>query len=293
MTLRHIRIFEEVCRSDCNMTRAAERMHMSQPAVSLAIAELEEYYGVKLFDRIARRLHLSEAGKQFRRYAQGILVTFDDMEKSIRNWDALGKIRVGASVSIGAALMPHFAKAFAQECPETELTVRIDRSDRLQEALINGELDVALIEGNVHHESLQAQDFMEDSLAAIASPDLPLPPDPVPVELFLEQHLLLRENGSGTREIFQNAITNAGYAPPAPAWESLSTAALVHAAEVGLGVAVVPKRMLPQPNTLRVLTIDGISFSRKYQIVVHKNKLLTTAGERFLDICRREGTGVK
>lgn len=104
---------------------------------------------------------------------------------------------------------------------------------------------------------------------------------------------MLRENGSGTREIFQNAITNAGYAPPAPAWESLSTAALVHAAEVGLGVAVVPKRMLPQPNTLRVLTIDGISFSRKYQIVVHKNKLLTTAGERFLDICRREGTGVK
>ncbi len=287
MTLRHIRIFEEICRADCNMTRAAEQMHMSQPAVSLAISELENYYGVKLFDRISRRLHLSEAGKQFRLYAQGILVTFDDMEKSLRNWDAFGKIRVGASVSIGAALMPDFAKTFASECPETELVVRIDRSDRLQEALIAGELDLALIEGHVHHENLRAEDFMEDSLAAVASPDLPLPPDPIPVELFLQQRFLLREIGSGTREIFNGTLTTAGYALPEPAWESLSTAALVHAAEVGLGVAIVPRRMVPDSTSLRILEIEGLRFHRKYQIVIHKNKLLTGAGKHFLEICKR------
>lgn len=286
MTLRHIRIFEEICRADCNMTRAAEEMHMSQPAVSLAISELEHYYGVKLFDRISRRLHLSEAGKQFRLYAQGILMTFDDMEKSIRNWDALGKIRVGASVSIGSALMPDFAKSFSKECPETELVVRIDRSDRLQEALIAGDLDLALIEGHVHHENLVAEDFMEDSLAAIASPDLPLPEGNIPMELFMKQRFLLREVGSGTREIFNNAIISAGYDVPDPAWESLSTAALVHAAEVGLGVAIIPKRMVPDTDALRLLTIDGVNFSRKYQIVIHKNKFLTTAGKKFLEICK-------
>lgn len=288
MTLRHIRIFEEICRADCNMTRAAEQMHMSQPAVSLAIAELENYYGVKLFDRISRRLHLTEAGKQFRMYAQGILMTFDDMEKSIRNWDALGKIRVGASVSIGSALMPDFAKTFAKECPETELLVRIDRSDRLQESLIAGDLDLALIEGHVHHESLVAEDFMEDSLAVVASPDLSLPEGKIPMEVFLKQRFLLRENGSGTREIFNGALTGAGYDVPEPAWESLSTAALVHAAEVGLGVAIIPKRMVPDTDTLRILEIEGINFSRKYQIVIHKNKFLTTAGKKFLEICKEK-----
>ena len=111
----------------------------------------------------------------------------DDMEKSIRNWDAFGRIRVGASISIGSALMPAFAKTFAAERPETDLQVRIDRSDRLQEALLSGELDVALIEGIVHDDNLFSEEFMEDSLAVIASPVLDLPEGEIPAELFLRQ----------------------------------------------------------------------------------------------------------
>ncbi|MBQ8642433.1 MAG: LysR family transcriptional regulator [Clostridia bacterium] len=288
MTLRHIRIFEAVCQADCNLTKAAGQLHMTQPAVSLAIGELENYYGVKLFERISRRLYLSEAGKQFRVYAQGILMTFDDMEKSIRNWDALGRIRVGASVSIGSALMPEFAGIFAAEHPETDLQVRIDRSDRLQEALLTGELDMALIEGIVHDESLRAEDFMEDSLAVIASPALGLPEGILPVETFLRQRFLLREMGSGTREIFAGVLTSAGYPVPSPAWESLSTAALIHAAEAGLGIAVVPRRMVSENTGLRFLTVEGLTFRRKYQIVYHKNKFLTAAARHFLEICRRD-----
>lgn len=289
MTLRHIRIFEAVCQTDCNLTKAAALLHMTQPAVSLAVSELENYYGVKLFERINRRLYLSEAGKQFRVYAKGILMTFDDMEKSIRNWDAFGKIRVGASISIGSALMPGFAKTFAEERPETDLQVRIDRSDRLQEALAAGELDMALIEGIVHDDNLLAEDFMEDSLAVIASPALPLPEGVLPPEVFLAQRFLLRETGSGTREIFAGVLISAGYAVPEPAWESLSTAALIHAAEAGLGIAVVPYRMVSENTKLRFLTVEGLTFRRKYQIVYHKNKFLTAAGKHFLDICRRQG----
>lgn len=288
MTLRHIRIFEAVCQTDCNLTKAAAQLHMTQPAVSLAVSELETYYGVRLFDRISRRLYLSEAGKQFREYAKGILMTFDDMEKSIRNWDAFGRIRVGASISIGSALMPAFAKTFAAECPETDLQVRIDRSDRLQEALLSGELDVALIEGIVHDDNLFSEEFMEDSLAVIASPVLDLPGGEIPAELFLRQRFLLREMGSGTREIFAGVLTSAGYAVPEPAWESLSTAALIHAAEAGLGVAVVPSRMVEKQSALRFLTVEGLVFRRKYQIVYHKNKHLTAAARHFLEICRRE-----
>ncbi len=288
MTLRHIRIFEAVCQAECNLTKAAANLHMTQPSISLAISEMENYYGVKLFDRISRRLYLSEAGKQFRVYAQGILMTFDDMEKSIRNWDTLGRIRVGASISIGSVLMPTFARIFADSRPETDLQVRIDRSDRLQDALLSGELDVALIEGIVHDENLVGEEFMEDSLAILASPMLALPETITP-ETFLAQRFLLREVGSGTREIFAGVLTSAGYPVPVPAWESLSTAALIHAAEAGLGLAVVPRRMVEESEKLRFLTVEGLTFRRKYQIVYHKNKFLTTAGRHFLDICRSEG----
>lgn len=285
MTLRHIRIFETVCSCGCNTTRAAEKLHMTQPAVSLAIAELETYYGVKLFDRISRRLYLSEAGKRFLAGAEDILLSFDDMEKSIRAWNHGGLLRVGGSVSIGAALMPRLVKRFSEGSPDTQLRVRIDRSDRLQEAVLQNTLDFALIEGIVHDENLTEEDFLEDSLAVLVSKDAPLPPI-VTVEEFCRQPLLVREIGSGTREVFASTLSAAGIAPPEPMWESLSTAALLHAAEEGLGVAVVPKRMTDCHPGLREITIDGIRFRRKYKIVYHKHKYLTNAARAFIALCR-------
>ncbi len=285
MTLRHIRIFETVCSCGCNTTRAAEKLHMTQPAVSLAIAELETYYGVKLFDRISRRLYLSEAGKRFLAGAEDILLSFDDMEKSIRAWNHGGLLRVGGSVSIGAALMPRLVKRFSEGSPDTQLRVRIDRSDRLQEAVLQNTLDFALIEGIVHDENLTEEDFLEDSLAVLVSKDAPLPPI-VTVEEFCRHPLLVREIGSGTREVFASTLSAAGIAPPEPMWESLSTAALLHAAEEGLGVAVVPKRMTDGHPGLREITIDGIRFRRKYKIVYHKHKYLTNAARAFIALCR-------
>ena len=106
MTVRHMKIFKTVCECGCSITKAAEKLNMTQPAVSLAVSELENYYGIKLFDRISRRLYLSEAGKMFLEYANTITLTFDDMEKRIRSWEKTGVVRVGASISIGAMLMP-------------------------------------------------------------------------------------------------------------------------------------------------------------------------------------------
>lgn len=93
-------------RSGENTTKAAELLHMSQPAVSLAIREMEDYYGVALFDRIGRRLSITEAGKRFREYASHISTMFDDMEKTLRDWGHLGVLRVGASITVGSAFCP-------------------------------------------------------------------------------------------------------------------------------------------------------------------------------------------
>lgn len=290
MTIRHIKIFEAVCECDFNTTKAAEKLHMTQPAVSLAISELESYYGVRLFDRISRRLYISEAGKKFRDYAKNITLAFNDMEKTIRSWDDHGIISAGASISIGAQLMPAFVSRFAETNPETEIKVRIDRSDRLETALQDNAIDFALIEGITHNSNLISEDFLEDSLAVVAAGNGKYKNgDVLSMDEFLSRKFLLREHGSGTRELFDSTLSALGYPAPEPLWESLSTAALLNAASMGLGIAVVPKRMIRDrvaDRSVCVIQVEGIEFQRRYKIVYHKNKCLTKSMCDFLDICR-------
>lgn len=291
MTVRHMKIFKTVCECGCSITKAAEKLNMTQPAVSLAVSELENYYGIKLFDRISRRLYLSEAGKMFLEYANTITLTFDDMEKRIRSWEKTGVVRVGASISIGAMLMPEYVKKFAAENPDTKVTVKINRSEELEALLFENKLDFALIEGIVHDQNLVYEDFMEDRLALVAAKDFPK--DTIKKEEIYAYDFLLREKGSGTREIFESTLTSVSCPLPEPAWESMSTAALINAAEAGLGVAVVPYRMAVErlkSGSIREIHIENIKFTRKYKLVYHKNKKLSTTDKKFIEICRNTET---
>lgn len=274
------------------MTKAAEQLHMTQPAVSLAIAELENYYNVRLFDRISRRLYLSEAGRHFRQYSRSISLTFDDMEKTVREWEKNGDIRVGASISIGSMLLPKYVARFQQLHPDTTVRVKVDRSDRLEQAILRNDLDFCLMEGIVHDENLVAEDFMEDRLAVIASTEMFENGTTLAPDEFLRMNFLLREHGSGTREVFDSTLAALELPLPDPMWESLSTAALINAACAGLGVAIIPKRMAEDKITagqVAELFVDGIDFRRKYKIVCHKNKYLTTAARDFVAMCRTFG----
>lgn len=291
MTVRHMKIFKTVCECGCSITKAAEKLNMTQPAVSLAVSELENYYGIKLFDRISRRLYLSEAGKMFLEYANTITLTFDDMEKRIRSWEKTGVVRVGASISIGAMLMPEYVKKFAAENPDTKVTVKINRSEELEALLFENKLDFALIEGIVHDQNLVYEDFMEDRLALVAA--IGFPTDTIKKEEIYAYDFLLREKGSGTREIFESTLTSVSCPLPEPAWESMSTAALINAAEAGLGVAVVPYRMAVErlkSGSIREIHIENIKFTRKYKLVYHKNKKLSTTDRKFIEICRNTET---
>lgn len=104
-----------------NITKAAEELHLAQPSVSLAIKELEEYYGIRLFERMGRRILPTEGGKEFYGYALHIVSLFDEMEKKVRNWDAIGNLRVGASITIGTQLLPELLQRFRMEAPEIRM----------------------------------------------------------------------------------------------------------------------------------------------------------------------------
>jgi len=145
MTLRHLKIFIAICDNDFNTTKAAASLHMAQPAVSLALSEIEKYYGVKLFDRIGRRLSITEAGKRFHEYASRITLLFDDMEKGMRDWDTFGKLRVGASIAIGSRFLPEYVSRFYETHPGTDVQVLVAPTDQLEQKLLSNELDFALI----------------------------------------------------------------------------------------------------------------------------------------------------
>lgn len=289
MTLRHMMIFRSVCDAGFNSTKAAEALHMTQPAVSLAIKELEQYYGVRLFDRIGRRLQITDAGKHFLQYALHITDLFSDMETGLRDWDSKGILRVGASITIGSQFLPHYVKAFSDICPHIDVRVVVEQSDRLEKKLLANELDFALIEGIAHDPNIVSEAYMEDHLSVVCAADKGWKQGQViSVEEFKQQRFLLREPGSGTREVFDWVMAQAGISVT-PAWEAMSTTALVNAVISGLGIAVLPHRMiLPSLSHGQIATVgvQGIRFRRNFYIIHHKDKFLTDSAQKFITLCK-------
>ena len=293
MTLRHMIIFRTVCESNYNTTKAADVLHMTQPAVSLAIKELEQYYGVYLFDRIGRRLQITDAGKQFLQYAIHISDLFEDMETTLRDWSTKGILRVGASITIGSQFLPNYIKAFSNHCPDIDVRAVVEQSDRLEKKLLANELDFALTEGIPHDPNIVSEIYMQDHLCVICAAGYGWHQGQViTLEEFKKQRFLLREHGSGTREVFEQTIANAGISIT-PIWEAMSTTALVNGVINGLGIAVLPKRMiLPALNRGLITTvkIENLSFRRYFYIIHHKDKFLTDTMKSFIELCKNYET---
>lgn len=289
MTIRHLRIFHTLCSAGCNTTKTAQSLHMTQPAVSLAVKELEQYYGVALFDRIGRRLRITEAGQQFLEYSSHILSLFDTMEKGMKNWDTFGILRIGASITIGSQFLPNYVKAFYSRYPGTEVKAVIGPSELLEQKILDNRLDFALIEGVTHGSSLMSEAYMEDFLTVICPVNSGFRPgQKISAEEFCSQKFLLREPGSGTRETFERVIENAGFSVT-PTWEAMSTTALVNGVINGLGIAVLPYRMVIGPlrqNLVISVRVKELDFYRKFYMVYHKEKFLTSSAKAFMELCR-------
>lgn len=289
MTIRHMIIFRTVCESGYNSTKAAEALHMTQPAVSLAIKELEQYYGVRLFDRIGRRLQITDAGQRFLQYAIHISDLFADLETGLRDWDSKGILRIGASITIGSQFLPGYVKAFSEICPGIDVRVTIEQSARLEQKLLANELDFALIEGVAHDPNIVSEAYMEDHLSVICAADKGWSQGQIiSKEVFQKQRFLLREKGSGTREVFERAVAQADLRIT-PVWESMSTTALINAVINGLGIAVLPyRRILPavRQGLITTVEVQDLNFSRNFYMIHHKDKFLTSSAKQFIALCR-------
>lgn len=173
MTLRHMRIFAEVYRTR-NVTHAAQDLHMTQPAVTRAIQELEQHYGVRLFERLYRHLSPTEAAQRLYAQAVYLLDTFDHMEAAMRDWDSLGVVRVGATVTLGSTILPVLARRFAALYPGIELQAKVANGSVLADALCENQLDLALLENSVSVPDLHTEPIGTDCLCAVLAPAHPL-----------------------------------------------------------------------------------------------------------------------
>ena len=289
MTIRHLRIFVAVYQAE-NATHAAEELHMTQPAVTRAIQELEQYYGARLFERMYRHLSPTECAKRLYPQAVHLLDSFDRIETGLRNWDSLGLIRVGATVTLGSTVLPGLARQFAQENPGIQLRVTVANGGMLTAALCENRLDLALLESAPSMPDLHTEEIGTDLLCAVMDPSDPLAAgESLTLEQLSAAPLLVREQGSTARAALQSALEARGL-PLSIAWESVSTEALLQAAAQGLGVAVLPEarvRGAVVSGLVCTRPIQGEALRRHRVAAWHKEKYLSESMQRFLDLCRR------
>lgn len=287
MTIRHVNIFLAVYQTG-SITRAAEKLYMTQPAVTRAIKDLEHYYGVLLFERINQRLSVTEAGRQFYVYALHIIDLFDQMEKKLRNWDELGVIRVGASVTLGSVLLPKALKTFQASHAEITIKATVTNGTKLQYKLENNELDFALIEGGVAGENLLCEEFSEDRLILLLPPKSELLERKTVCLADLKGYpLVLRENESVSR-ILLNHIFALHNLSVEPFMESVSVHAILQAVHEGIGISFLPERLIRhsiESGFIATRPVADEDFIRKNYIVRHKNKLLTSSAKNFISLC--------
>ncbi len=290
MTIRHLRIFVAVCEGG-SITKAGQKLFMAQPTVSFAVSELEKHYGTKLFDRISKRLYLTDAGRKLLPYAQHIISMFDEMEAGARDWDNSATLHIGASITIGNCLLPNLLKTFAERRPDVTVKVKVDNSEKIEQSILDNHIDLGLIEVLSHSDFVTSEAFQDDELVLLCAPGHRWAKQKIvrPSDLRNES-FLMREKGSGGREILESALLLHGIQLE-PAWESISTQAIVQAVANGLGVAILPLLLVENDlaqGTLITKPLEGISLKRKFSIIYHKNKYLTKTAKDFIGLCRAE-----
>lgn len=287
MTLRHLKIFIMVADLG-SMTAAAKALFISQPTISQAISELEEHYGIKIFDRLSKRLFITEKGTQLLSYARHITSLVSEMEQAMKNSDKSGTIKIGASLTIGTFLLPTLVSEFSRQFPGLHVKVITKNTQDIEKLITQNTIDFAIVEGIIHSPDIFAETFMDDKLLLVCGKKHPLyKTERISLAELNNLAFIVREQGSGTRELFENMMA-ANELSWQPAWECNGSDILKSAAISGIGVAVISQRLVGNElatGELSEIKIDGIDLKRKFSVIYHKNKYLTDSMKAFMTLC--------
>ncbi len=293
MNLRQLELFSLVAELG-NVTEAARHLYMTQPAVSQTISDLEESLGLKLFDRLNRKMHLTFAGELLYNYSKKILSLVEEAEGhmlEITN-NRIGRLRLGASTTIGIYLLPMLVGQFKQQYHDIQSTFVIDNTAVIEEMLLDNRLDIGFVEGLVHSPEIEVQKVKDDELWLICSPRhewIKQGKNIIDADEIAGQPLILRELGSGTREVVEKVLQKhkVSYHP----WHVLNnTEAIKRAVMEDIGIAFVSQLAVKEEidsGRLSRVEIKGIPISREFRLIWHKDKYHTPLLTSFIDLTMR------
>lgn len=282
---RQLEVFAAVAAAG-SVRAAAECLHMTQPAASMALAELERLLGTRLFDRERRRLRLNERGRELLALAQEVLERLGEVERraAARPQVLTGELRIGASNTVGNYLVGDLLGGFVGAHPQVALHLTVANTEAIVAGVLGFALDVGCVEGPAAHPDLELLPWRDDALAVCVRPDHPLarrrrlaPRD------FAGARWILREHGSATRALVERAL--AELPPGVTVLELGQSEAIKQAVIAGLGIACLPQAAIGDAvaaGRLVALRTPFLQLSRKLAFALHRAKYRGPLLQAFL-----------
>lgn len=284
ITLRQLEVFAEVLKSG-STTQASQMLALSQSAVSAALTDLEGQLGVQLFDRVGKRLVVNEHGRLLYPRALALLEQATEIEQLFREDN--GAIRVYASSTIGNYLLPGMIGRYRRDFPDLPIELSVGNSQDAINAVADFRVDIGFIEGPCHSADIVAEPWLEDELVVFAAPDSPLLEGEVTLARLSAQPWILREKGSGTREIVDYLLL--AHLPQFRLGMELGNSeAIKHAVRHGLGISCLSRRVITEQlesGKLVEVQVPLPGLNRTLWRIHHRQKHLSNALLRFLRYC--------
>lgn len=279
MTIRHLTVFVAVAEYG-SMSAAAKALYLSQPTVSQAIRELENHYHGLLFERLGKKLYLTDMGKLLLPHAREMTRQFQQLDELMQNQGQSSTLKLGFTITVGTCLAPSIVLDMQKKLPELNVCSFVTNTRTIEQKLLCSELDAAVVEGEIHSPELVVIPVIDDCLVLAAGKKHPFySRSSIHVSELNGQKFAVREYGSGTRQLFEDyALRHALHIQTA--WEANSPRTLLNAVLSNQILSVMSIRLMHHEirhHSVRVFRNEAGEWNRKFKLVYHKNKFLTSA----------------
>ncbi|WP_295586836.1 selenium metabolism-associated LysR family transcriptional regulator [uncultured Lamprocystis sp.] len=292
MADRRLQVFHTVARL-LSFTKAADSLHMTQPAVTFQVRQLEEHFNTRLFDRTHNRINLTDAGRQVFSYADRIFELYAEMENAVRaiTGEISGALTIGASTTIAEYMLPTLLGDFKERYPDVTIHLKVSNSEGIVSMVENNAIDLGVVEAPVSNKNLVVENCKRDQLVAILPPGHALAgAEQLTFARLLEYPFICREEGSGTREVISDYLGQlpACHAVLKIAMELGSPEAVKGAVEAGMGVSVVSRATIQKELRLGTLVAVNLDppLDRPFSFVHQKQKFRLRVMEELLEFAR-------
>lgn len=295
MNLSQLKAFLAVAQ-DRSFSRAAEKLYLTQPAVSKQIQALEEGLGMRLFDRVGRSILLTQAGNILHDHAHIAFQTLEEARETINQLRGLqrGHLRISAASTIGTYMLPQPLGELKAQFPGIEISLAITNKARVVQQVLSHEVELGFVGPPVEPAELEMEEYLLDELVLIMAPTHRLArEESVGVAELVEEVFILREQGSGTREIMEEELGRVRVSLK-KAMELGSTEAIKQAVAANLGVSIVSKFAISLEilqGRLAVARLPELNLRRQLFVIHHGGRTLSPAAQEFCSLLRRSAAG--